>query len=175
MKAIHVRYRGPTGSSGSRLIASESDGKRVSVPYDHALDDYGNYERAAYDLAKRMGWSGRLIGGSYKGDYFFVFAGGESGRDRARRSSRSGRDPGKRPAYAWQIWSEDLGEAPSHVQSYADKGQAQAFIKRLKRSHPHVRYVLRHAPVPTHRLFEAGRRVRRAKAHHRRKLSRLRA
>lgn len=69
MQAIQTRYKGPTATQGSRVVASCGSG-RVSVPYDHGLDMMGNHEAAALALCKRSGWAvpsgcGQLPDGSY--------------------------------------------------------------------------------------------------------------
>ena len=89
MKAILTKYMGPTESRGSRVVAYTTD-QRVSIPYDSSLDDYEVYEKAAHALMRKMGWSGRIVGGSYKNNWIFVFVPSGDGRDRsrARRSAR---------------------------------------------------------------------------------------
>ena len=63
MKAITTTYHGPTDTRGSRIIASDGDGNRASVPYDHSLDAEGNYDAAALALCAKIGWGGRLVSG----------------------------------------------------------------------------------------------------------------
>ena len=55
MQAIRTRYAGPTGSSGSRIIATAQAGRAI-FPYDHALDTDGNHRAAAEQLANRFDW-----------------------------------------------------------------------------------------------------------------------
>lgn len=92
--------------------------------------------------------------------------------DRAPRlsPSRDLRKPEAHHARAWELWS--LGEGydePFYIAAFADKGQAEERMRRLKRSNPHARYTLKHTQrVPTRGLYETGRRIRRAKAHHER-------
>ena len=75
MKAITTKYHGPTNTRGSRVSASDSDGNRVSIPYDHALNSEEAHRKAAVALCARMKWSGAdtMVGGSIKNGYVFVF------------------------------------------------------------------------------------------------------
>ena len=75
MKAITTKYHGPTNTRGSRVSASDSDGNRVSIPYDHALDSEEIHRKAAVALCARMKWPGAdaMVGGSVKNGYVFVF------------------------------------------------------------------------------------------------------
>ena len=75
MKAIQTHYLGATYRRGSRIVATAEGGEkpwRVVVPYDHAARD--PHEVAAVALARKMGWSGKLMGGGLpNGDRAFVF------------------------------------------------------------------------------------------------------
>lgn len=73
MKAIITKYRGATNSRGSRIIASDGDRNRVTIPYPYELSGEAVHRAAADALCKKMGWTGRLIGGSLGNDYVFVF------------------------------------------------------------------------------------------------------
>lgn len=76
MKAIIVKYLGPTDTKGSRWKAS-CDGGSCTVPYDHALNCDENATAAAVALCQRMKWHGSTIigpGRGPNGDYVFVFA-----------------------------------------------------------------------------------------------------
>lgn len=72
LQAITTTYKGP-GARGSRIIARCS-GRRISVPYDHALDGPANHAAAAIQLQEQMGWSDRhrLVMGGVDGEYVFV-------------------------------------------------------------------------------------------------------
>lgn len=74
MKAIKTVYRGPTDSRGSRIIASDEDGNRVTVGYPRELSGMDCHAKAAVALCKKMGWTGTLHGGGLKDCYVFVFA-----------------------------------------------------------------------------------------------------
>ena len=73
MKAIRVHYQGPTDYKGSRIIADDGDGNKVTIPYDHSLNLDELYQKAAYALRDKMQWKGEMIGGGYKNDEYFVF------------------------------------------------------------------------------------------------------
>lgn len=76
MKAITVRYKGPTDTKGSRLVASDGDGNRVTVGYPHKLSGDAVYRLAADALCAKMGWKGEIVGGTTKpGEMVFVFTG----------------------------------------------------------------------------------------------------
>ena len=74
MKAIKTVYRGPTNSRGSRIIASDEDGNRVTIPYPHELSGMDVHAKAAVELCRKMKWTGTLHGGGLKDCYVFVFA-----------------------------------------------------------------------------------------------------
>ena len=75
MKAITVKYFGPTVTKGSRLKASDSDGNSVALPYRYEPDV--NY--AAIALCKKMKWTGTLHRGQQKpGVDVFVFEDSEN-------------------------------------------------------------------------------------------------
>lgn len=73
MKAIVTKYHGPTDTRGSRIVATDSDGNRASIPYPHELSGEACHKKAADALCAKMGWSGELIGGGLKNGYVFVF------------------------------------------------------------------------------------------------------
>lgn len=72
-QAITTSYRGPTDSNGSRVIA-RCEAKRISVPWDHALDAGANHAAAAQQLMDQLGWSERneLVMGGTRDGYVFV-------------------------------------------------------------------------------------------------------
>lgn len=74
MKAIQTTYKGPTNYRGSRIIASDCDGNRITIPYPHELDSPDAHRKAAEALRDKMGWEGELIGGWLKNGMVFVFA-----------------------------------------------------------------------------------------------------
>jgi hypothetical protein len=79
MKAITTKYHGATNSRGSRIIASDGDRNRVSIPYPHeAHQGEEAHSLAAIALCRKMNWNGRLIAGSLKDGYVFVWAEGDS-------------------------------------------------------------------------------------------------
>jgi len=54
---IRTRYHGPTDTRGSRISATTISGKRVYVPYDHALSINDNHTAAARKAADLVAWS----------------------------------------------------------------------------------------------------------------------
>lgn len=73
MKSIFTKYAGPTNHRGSRIIAKDMDGNRVTVSYDAALSSEQNHRMAAITLHAKMGWTGQVVGGQYKDGYHWVF------------------------------------------------------------------------------------------------------
>ncbi len=72
MQGIVTEYKGPTDSTGSRVIA-KCAAKRITVPWDHALNVTGNHAAAARELAIKLGWKGAWVGGSMpSGAYCWV-------------------------------------------------------------------------------------------------------
>jgi hypothetical protein len=72
-QAITTSYRGPTDTSRSRVIA-RCEAKRISVPWDHALDPGANHAAAALQLMDQLGWSENndLVMGGTRDGYVFV-------------------------------------------------------------------------------------------------------
>jgi len=73
MKAIVTKYLSPTNTKGARIRASDEDGNKVIIPFPYELSGEAVHRKAAQALADRMNWSGKLIGGSLKNGYVFVF------------------------------------------------------------------------------------------------------
>jgi len=78
MKAITTRYVGATDRRPARIIASDLDGNRVTVPADgdFPYDGHnGAHRAAAVALCQRMDWPGgeSLIGGAVKHGMVWVF------------------------------------------------------------------------------------------------------
>jgi hypothetical protein len=63
MKSIQTKYLGPSNIKGSRVVADDGDGNRITLTWRSELDSEDNHAEAAIALCKRMGWSGRLQGG----------------------------------------------------------------------------------------------------------------
>jgi hypothetical protein len=72
MKAIVTRYHSPGNVRGARISASDGNGHRVIISYDHASDN--PHADAAIMLCERMGWEGDLIEGATKDGNVYVFA-----------------------------------------------------------------------------------------------------
>ena len=72
--SIQTKYISPNNVRGTRIVASVNSSKiKVSVPYDHSLENDENHNEAAKALCKKMNWSGRLAKGATKDGYVFVF------------------------------------------------------------------------------------------------------
>ena len=66
MKAIEVKYHGPTNTRGSRWTAKAEGMKSVTLPYDYAISDEENAKQTAEQFLENTGWgrSGIRITGS---------------------------------------------------------------------------------------------------------------
>jgi hypothetical protein len=73
MKAIRTKYVGPTNYKGSRIIAFDEDGNKVTISYPYELSGEAVHRKAAEVLCAIMGWSGELISGPLTWGYLFVF------------------------------------------------------------------------------------------------------
>ncbi len=62
MQAITTKFRGPTDTRGSRVIARAAAGS-LTHAWDYALDYEGNHTAAARALAEKLGWAGQWVGG----------------------------------------------------------------------------------------------------------------
>jgi hypothetical protein len=74
MKAIKTKYKGPTNTRGSRIIASDEDGNKVTISYPYELSGEDCHRKAAVALCEKMGWGRDLVSGSLKNGYVFVFS-----------------------------------------------------------------------------------------------------
>lgn len=73
MKAIQVKYLGPTNCKGSRWKAKAWPNLSVTLPYDYALNGGDNARAAANALANKMGWNHPTGAGQLpNGDYVFT-------------------------------------------------------------------------------------------------------
>lgn len=78
-QAIETRYHGPTNTRGGRIKATHEGGRAsVTVHYDHGLDAAENHAVAARALMRKLGWKGKMIAGSTRKGYVFVFSDGDS-------------------------------------------------------------------------------------------------
>ena len=77
MKAIEVKYKGPTDKRGSRIIASDCDGNKLVVSTNDERINRLNFDKQCEIVANmfkdKMAWSGNLAGGWLKKGYVFVF------------------------------------------------------------------------------------------------------
>lgn len=66
MKAIITKYLGPTDRRGSRIKATDGDSS-ITVPLDSADSSEISHAKAAEALCRKLGWTGRYIGGGLSG------------------------------------------------------------------------------------------------------------
>jgi hypothetical protein len=71
MKAITTRFLGPTDTKGARIIASDCDRNKVTIPYDYNGEE--SYRDAAIALCVELGWEGTLVGGHLDNGMVWVF------------------------------------------------------------------------------------------------------
>jgi len=76
MKAIQVRYFGPTNNRGSRFKAFVAGGASVTIPYHYGASTDDNARMAADALMNKLCWGFDISGaGSLpNGDYVFTLA-----------------------------------------------------------------------------------------------------
>lgn len=74
MKAISTKYYGPTNTRGARIVATDLDGNRASIPYPPELSGDDCHAAAAAALCRKMNWTGKLISGGTPHGVVFVFA-----------------------------------------------------------------------------------------------------
>jgi hypothetical protein len=79
MKAIMVKYFGPTNTRPSRMKATDCDGNSATVSYHHGLVPEDNAKAAARALVEKMGWGGEWVGGSVGRTTVFVHLTGANG------------------------------------------------------------------------------------------------
>lgn len=73
MKAIQVRYLGPTNTKGSRYIAKAEGVKSLTQSFNHMLND-GGRKLLAKRLCIENKWDTNLVEGQLpNGDYVFCF------------------------------------------------------------------------------------------------------
>lgn len=69
MKAIRTKYVGPTDTKGARIVASDGDGNRVTIPYPHEYDALRAHREAAWAFIDPQSWKypRKLISGWLRG------------------------------------------------------------------------------------------------------------
>jgi hypothetical protein len=73
MLPIFTRYRGPTEVLGSRVIAYEEGGRRVTVPFDHALSSEQMHREALRTFCRKYNLDGTLVEGDTETGRVFVW------------------------------------------------------------------------------------------------------
>lgn len=82
MKAIVVKYHGPTNTKGSRYSATVEGGARIMVSKDYSLNPDDGRKQAALALCDKMGWGNILIKGYLpNGDSVFTLIGSDYVRE----------------------------------------------------------------------------------------------
>ncbi len=73
-QAILTRYLGPTNHRGARVIATAGGGLKLTLSWNHALNEQRNHQAAARTLADRLQWrwGPHWFGGGTKDGYCFV-------------------------------------------------------------------------------------------------------
>ena len=74
MKAIKTTVYGPTNVNGTRISATDEDGNRVILNWDHSLDGLGNSKKAVAAFLKKLNWPGHWICGGLKNHFVWVHA-----------------------------------------------------------------------------------------------------
>ena len=89
-KAIETRYRGPTSSGPSVILASAEGVRTIAFDFSHAYSVAERHAQAAKHLAEKYGWKGLYVaGGNAKGNgQVFVNTGLQSRHDIAGHSCR---------------------------------------------------------------------------------------
>lgn len=74
-QAIVTKYFGPTNTRGARIKATSGGGINVTIPYAHDLSNEAAHSQAAVALCQKLKWwPCKLLQGSLKSGYAFVFA-----------------------------------------------------------------------------------------------------
>ncbi len=73
MQAIQVKVLPATNFKGTRVKAWSYSGQSVTQSWNYELSGSGNQAECAYNLALKLEWNVKMIGGSLpNGDYAFV-------------------------------------------------------------------------------------------------------
>ena len=76
MKAIQVKYLGPTNNRGSRWKAWVHGGANVTLRHDYTMNSEENARCAAHILAAKLAWCSPITGSGAlpNGDYVFTIS-----------------------------------------------------------------------------------------------------
>ena len=77
-QTITTKFIGPTNMRGSRYKAVSASGHSYTMSADYSLGLEGNHKLAAMLLAKKLGWSGKWVGGATDKGYCFVLVDDDS-------------------------------------------------------------------------------------------------
>ena len=73
MISIRTKYMGPTNYRSCRIKAEDGRGNTVTMSRDYENEIEDDHKLAALSLCAEMGWPLEIKGGSYKGDYYWIF------------------------------------------------------------------------------------------------------
>lgn len=62
-QSIITKFHGPTNHNGSRVTA-RCQARRITIPWDHALNPPENHAKACEALVDLMEWGGDWVGGA---------------------------------------------------------------------------------------------------------------
>lgn len=68
-----IRTRFSHRENGPKINVTASNGQKMSVPYDHALDSVENHRAAVRAFLKRHGWANTWAGGEAPGGKGYIF------------------------------------------------------------------------------------------------------
>ena len=72
MKTIKAYYLPATNYKGSRIKATSGE-HSVTMSYPHELSGVKVYDKAVKELCEKMNWTGTLVSGCYKNEYYYNF------------------------------------------------------------------------------------------------------
>ena len=72
-KAITTKLLAASTTLGTRIKATEMDGKGATIAYDYGLSGQENHEAAAIALCEKLNWFGTLASGVTNEGYVHVF------------------------------------------------------------------------------------------------------
>jgi len=73
MQSIETKCLEETDRKGKRVRASNPFNKSVTISYDYGLEDDANHQVAARAFMRKMGWHGKMHGGSTRNGMAWVF------------------------------------------------------------------------------------------------------
>lgn len=75
MQTITTKFLAATDHKDGRIKAVNSNGtSNITIALDDSLNVEQNHINAAQTLAKKLGWTGKFVGGSTKEGFVFCFS-----------------------------------------------------------------------------------------------------